>query len=260
MAQLDRAPDYESGCRKFESCWAHQEYQGFSEFSLKPVFFCATLYATLKYIFQHYQSKKQAAIYCKKIFISSSYSTRETQEKLKLSYRNDTSLSQSHRQPLLFDANYPLTSKNIHPIEIETSVKSNTLPNCYSGNFGMGIFCFRNHTDFWHRHAVEEMLYWGHSCRFNLCHYCEPGLPHSVKLKIFRFPFAGYLFCIAGAIIITVVVSLFTKTCAAENIPKALKPIFKLWKFPKSGLRNAALTCYLNYFSKTLSFMVSVWN
>ena len=25
MAQLDRAPDYESGCRKFESCWAHQK-------------------------------------------------------------------------------------------------------------------------------------------------------------------------------------------------------------------------------------------
>jgi len=48
------------------------------------------------------------------------------------------------------------------------------------------------------------------------------------NLKIFRFPFAGYLFCIAGAIILTVVVSLFTKTCAGENMPKALKPIFKL--------------------------------
>jgi Na+/proline symporter len=48
------------------------------------------------------------------------------------------------------------------------------------------------------------------------------------NLKIFRFPFPGYLFCIAGAIIITVVVSLFTKTCAGDNMPKALKPIFKL--------------------------------
>jgi hypothetical protein len=28
MAQLDRAPDYESGCRKFESCWAHQTITG----------------------------------------------------------------------------------------------------------------------------------------------------------------------------------------------------------------------------------------
>jgi hypothetical protein len=28
MAQLDRAPDYESGCRKFESCWAHQKIKG----------------------------------------------------------------------------------------------------------------------------------------------------------------------------------------------------------------------------------------
>jgi Na+/proline symporter len=48
------------------------------------------------------------------------------------------------------------------------------------------------------------------------------------NLKIFRFPFAGYLFCVAGAVILTVVVSLFTKTCAGENMPKALKPIFKL--------------------------------
>lgn len=48
------------------------------------------------------------------------------------------------------------------------------------------------------------------------------------NLKIFKFPFAGYLFCIAGAVVLTVVVSLFTKTSAGENMPKALKPIFKL--------------------------------
>ena len=48
------------------------------------------------------------------------------------------------------------------------------------------------------------------------------------NLKIFRFPFAGYLFCVAGAVVLTVVVSLFTKTSAGENMPKALKPIFKL--------------------------------
>jgi len=34
-------------------------------------------------------------------------------------------LSQSHRQPLLFDANYPLTGKNTPPIL--RSIESNTL-------------------------------------------------------------------------------------------------------------------------------------
>jgi hypothetical protein len=41
--------------------------------------------------------------------------------------RRSTSLSQLHRQPLLFDARYPLTSKNSPPIL--PSIESNTLSN-----------------------------------------------------------------------------------------------------------------------------------
>jgi hypothetical protein len=41
--------------------------------------------------------------------------------------RRSTSLSQSHRQPLLFDARYPLTSKNSPPIL--PSIEGNTLSN-----------------------------------------------------------------------------------------------------------------------------------
>lgn len=39
MAQLDRASDYESGCRRFESCWAHQYIQGLSRIRLSPFFY-----------------------------------------------------------------------------------------------------------------------------------------------------------------------------------------------------------------------------
>jgi ABC-type phosphate/phosphonate transport system substrate-binding protein len=36
MAQLDRAPDYESGCRRFESSWAHHKKQEVSQLRLTP--------------------------------------------------------------------------------------------------------------------------------------------------------------------------------------------------------------------------------
>jgi hypothetical protein len=42
-----------------------------------------------------------------------------------LSYGNDFSVSQLHRQPLPFDANDPLTSKNIPTIL--SSIESHTL-------------------------------------------------------------------------------------------------------------------------------------
>ena len=45
--------------------------------------------------------------------------------------RRLTSLSQTHRQPLLFDTKYPLTNKNSLPIL--SLIESNTLSNKYQG-------------------------------------------------------------------------------------------------------------------------------
>ncbi|MCX7634344.1 MAG: hypothetical protein N2Z74_01200 [Syntrophales bacterium] len=54
------------------------------------------------------------------------------------------------------------------------------------------------------------------------------AFPILENFKIFRFPFPYYLFTIGGSVIITTVVSFFTNTCAGENLPKQLKPVFKL--------------------------------
>ncbi len=53
-------------------------------------------------------------------------------------------------------------------------------------------------------------------------------LPLLENFKLFKLPFPYYLVCIAGAIILTTVISFFTKGAAGENMPKELKPIFKL--------------------------------
>jgi len=47
--------------------------------------------------------------------------------------RRSTSLSQSHHQPLLFDANYSLTSKNSPPIL--PSIENNALSTINSTNY-----------------------------------------------------------------------------------------------------------------------------
>ena len=39
MAQLDRAPDYESGCRRFESYWAYQKIEWVKNNSVFNPFF-----------------------------------------------------------------------------------------------------------------------------------------------------------------------------------------------------------------------------
>jgi len=54
------------------------------------------------------------------------------------------------------------------------------------------------------------------------------ALPLLENFKIYRLPFPYYLFAIAGAIILTTVVSLFTKGAAGENLPKQMEPVFKL--------------------------------
>ncbi len=54
------------------------------------------------------------------------------------------------------------------------------------------------------------------------------ALPLLENFKIYKLPFPYYLFTIAGAIIITTLVSFVTKSCAGENLPRQLKPIFKL--------------------------------
>ena len=41
-------------------------------------------------------------------------------------------------------------------------------------------------------------------------------------------PYPYYLFTLGGAIILTTVVSFFTKSCAGDNLPEQLKPVFKL--------------------------------
>ena len=42
MAQLDRAPDYESGCRRFESSWARQKKR--EQGLIVPFFICEGFY------------------------------------------------------------------------------------------------------------------------------------------------------------------------------------------------------------------------
>ena len=54
------------------------------------------------------------------------------------------------------------------------------------------------------------------------------ALPLLENFKIYRLPFPYYLFTIAGAIILTTVISLFTKGAAGENLPKQMEPVFKL--------------------------------
>ncbi len=53
-------------------------------------------------------------------------------------------------------------------------------------------------------------------------------LPVLENFKIFKLPFPYYLLTIGTAIIATVLISFATKTCAGENIPPQIKPIFDL--------------------------------
>ena len=53
-------------------------------------------------------------------------------------------------------------------------------------------------------------------------------LPILENFKIYRLPFPYYLLTIGGSVILTTVVSFFTKGCAGENLPEQLKPVFKL--------------------------------
>ena len=47
IAQLDRASDYESEGRRFESCWAHHTKQGVNQLLVSPLFFidCGILFS-----------------------------------------------------------------------------------------------------------------------------------------------------------------------------------------------------------------------
>jgi len=53
-------------------------------------------------------------------------------------------------------------------------------------------------------------------------------LPILENFNIYRLPYPYYLFTLGGAIILTTVVSFFTKSCAGDNLPEQLKPVFKL--------------------------------
>jgi Na+/proline symporter len=53
-------------------------------------------------------------------------------------------------------------------------------------------------------------------------------LPILANLKIYSMPYPYYLFTIAGAIILTTVVSFVTDGAAGENLPEQIKPVFKL--------------------------------
>jgi Na+/proline symporter len=54
------------------------------------------------------------------------------------------------------------------------------------------------------------------------------AMPLLENFKVYRLPFPYYLFTIAGAVILTTVVSLFTKGAAGENLPKQMEPVFRL--------------------------------
>jgi Na+/proline symporter len=53
-------------------------------------------------------------------------------------------------------------------------------------------------------------------------------LPVLENFQVYKLPFPYYLFTIGGAIILTTIVSFFTTGAAGENIPKAMRPVFKL--------------------------------
>lgn len=48
------------------------------------------------------------------------------------------------------------------------------------------------------------------------------------NFQVWKFPFPYYLFTIGGSIVITTVVSFFTSGAAGENLPKQMRPVFKL--------------------------------
>ncbi len=54
------------------------------------------------------------------------------------------------------------------------------------------------------------------------------ALPLLENFKVYKLPYPYYLFTIAGAIILTTVVSLFTSGAAGKNLPKEMEPVFKL--------------------------------
>jgi len=54
------------------------------------------------------------------------------------------------------------------------------------------------------------------------------ALPLLENFKVYKLPYPYYLFTIAGAIILTTVVSLFTSGAAGKNLPKQMEPVFKL--------------------------------
>jgi Na+/proline symporter len=54
------------------------------------------------------------------------------------------------------------------------------------------------------------------------------ALPLLENFKVYKLPYPYYLFTIAGAIILTTVVSLFTDGSAGKNLPKEMEPVFKL--------------------------------
>jgi Na+/proline symporter len=54
------------------------------------------------------------------------------------------------------------------------------------------------------------------------------ALPLLENFKVYKLPYPYYLFTIAGAIILTTVVSLFTSGAAGKNLPKKMEPVFKL--------------------------------
>ena len=54
------------------------------------------------------------------------------------------------------------------------------------------------------------------------------ALPLLENFKVYKLPYPYYLFTIAGAIILTTVVSLFTSGAAGKNLPREMEPVFKL--------------------------------
>ncbi len=54
------------------------------------------------------------------------------------------------------------------------------------------------------------------------------AFPIMENLQIFKFPFPYYVFTIAGAVILTTLVSFMTNTCGGDNLPEEIKPIFRL--------------------------------
>ena len=48
------------------------------------------------------------------------------------------------------------------------------------------------------------------------------------KTGVYKTPFPYYLFLIATSMFVTTIVSFFTKSCAGDNLPEEIKPLFKL--------------------------------